>query len=125
MADNKLIYSFQKNATEEIRISLSEYKGHNYIDFRVYFKDKDGDIVYKFDAMGALRALELLGKHLGMFKEKIRVETEAGLQAILDVLPIEVRLQVIENLKELCEKENKDRKKEIVISSSLSVASKN
>ncbi len=40
---DKLIYSFQKNSQEEVRVSLSEYKGHNYIDFRIYFKDEDGE----------------------------------------------------------------------------------
>lgn len=37
-----------------------------------------GELVpqYTFQASGAIRALELIGKHLGMFKEKVLIETE-------------------------------------------------
>lgn len=36
--------------------------------------DDKGNAVWAFDAKGANRALELLGKHLGMFTEKIKQE---------------------------------------------------
>lgn len=36
--------------------------------------DEDGRAVWTFDAKGANRALELLGKHLGIFTDKIRAE---------------------------------------------------
>ncbi len=32
--------------------------------------------MYKFDSKGALRALELLGRHLGMFNDKLQVENK-------------------------------------------------
>ncbi|MGD9506855.1 MAG: transcriptional coactivator p15/PC4 family protein [Syntrophobacteraceae bacterium] len=41
--DGQIIHSFPKNALEEIRISLSSYKGKQYIDFRVYYKADDGE----------------------------------------------------------------------------------
>ena len=34
---NKLVSRFNKNAMEEIRVSLSEFKGHKLIDIRCYF----------------------------------------------------------------------------------------
>ncbi len=37
MVENTVIHSFQKNAAEEIRISLTSYKGHDLIDVRVYY----------------------------------------------------------------------------------------
>ena len=37
------IANFQKNKTEDIKLSLTEYQGHNLIDFRVYYKDKEGE----------------------------------------------------------------------------------
>ena len=36
--------------------------------------DENGQGVWEFDAKNALRALELLGKHLGMFSDKIKAE---------------------------------------------------
>lgn len=37
-----LIGELQKNSTEKIRISLSEYKGYQYIDVRIFFEADDG-----------------------------------------------------------------------------------
>lgn len=34
----ELLASFQKNAMEEVRLSLTEYKGHQLVDLRVYFQ---------------------------------------------------------------------------------------
>lgn len=36
--------------------------------------DEEGRAVWQFDAKGANKALELLGKHLGIFTEKLRAE---------------------------------------------------
>lgn len=36
--------------------------------------DEEGRAVWTFDAKNANRALELLGKHLGIFTDKIRAE---------------------------------------------------
>lgn len=38
-----LIGEIQKNSTEKIRVSLSEYKGYQFIDVRVYFEDDSGE----------------------------------------------------------------------------------
>ena len=38
-----VIANFQKNKTEDIKLSLTEYQGHKLIDFRVYYKDKEGE----------------------------------------------------------------------------------
>jgi len=38
-----LIEEFQKNKTEDFRLSLSEYQGHMLLDFRIYYKDKEGE----------------------------------------------------------------------------------
>lgn len=39
-------------------------------------KDENGANVWKFDAANASRALELLGKHLGMFTDKIESKVD-------------------------------------------------
>ena len=38
-----VIADFQKNKTEDIKLSLTEYQGHKLIDFRVYFKNNEGE----------------------------------------------------------------------------------
>lgn len=43
MAENRLIHSFQRNALEEIRVSLSVFRGKEYIDIRIYYKGDDGE----------------------------------------------------------------------------------
>ena len=44
MADEKeLVHSFDKSPTEQIQVSLSEYKGKTYVDLRIYYKANDGE----------------------------------------------------------------------------------
>ncbi len=44
MADNqKVVYSFQKNALEEVRASITSFRGKKYFDIRVYYKADDGE----------------------------------------------------------------------------------
>jgi len=41
--------------------------------------DREGNIIeWRFDSSGANKALETIGKHLGMFKEKLEVTGEGG-----------------------------------------------
>ena len=42
--------------------------------------DEDGSAVWTFDAKNAIRTLELLGKHLGMFTDKIKTETTGAIE---------------------------------------------
>ena len=41
--------------------------------------DEDARAVWTFDAKGANKALELLGKHLGIFTDKVQTEVSGGL----------------------------------------------
>ncbi|MEW6442452.1 MAG: transcriptional coactivator p15/PC4 family protein [bacterium] len=38
----KIVDQFTKNATEEVRVSITEFRGHQLIDFRIYVEPKDG-----------------------------------------------------------------------------------
>ena len=40
---DQVIATIEKNADEEIRVSLREYKGHPFIDIRVYWKPAEGE----------------------------------------------------------------------------------
>ena len=37
------IASFSKNSTEEVRITLEEFKGHKLLDIRVWYQDDHGE----------------------------------------------------------------------------------
>jgi hypothetical protein len=39
---DEVIAQFEKNATEVVRVSLTEFRGHKLIDFRVYYSDDEG-----------------------------------------------------------------------------------
>jgi hypothetical protein len=39
---SRTIHQFAKNATEEVRVSLTEFKGHKLIDVRIYYEPEDG-----------------------------------------------------------------------------------
>lgn len=38
----EVIAQFEKNATEVVRVSLTEFRGHKLLDFRVYYSDDEG-----------------------------------------------------------------------------------
>ena len=45
--------------------------------------DDEGRNAWRFDAKGANRALELLGKHLGMFTDKIEADVKQDVRVVL------------------------------------------
>lgn len=45
--------------------------------------DDEGRNVWRFDAKGANRSLELLGKHLGMFTDKIEADVKQDVKVVL------------------------------------------
>ena len=38
-----LIARIAKNPTEEVRVSLTSYRGHDLVDIRVFFQDEQGE----------------------------------------------------------------------------------
>jgi hypothetical protein len=38
----EVIAQFEKNATEVVRVTLTEYRGHKLFDMRVYYSDDEG-----------------------------------------------------------------------------------
>jgi hypothetical protein len=73
MADESiLVHSFMKNALEEVRVSVSTYKGKKYVDLRVYYQDDNGE--YKPSKKGIAISPELLPElenAIGKLKEII------------------------------------------------------
>jgi predicted phosphoadenosine phosphosulfate sulfurtransferase len=54
---DEVIAQFEKNATEVVRVSLTEFRGHKLIDFRVYYSDDEGQ--YKPTKKGVSMAVGL------------------------------------------------------------------
>lgn len=40
---DQLVHTFPKNPLEEVRASVTVYKGKQYVDLRVYYKGDDGE----------------------------------------------------------------------------------
>jgi phage terminase small subunit len=63
--------------------------------------DKEGNIVeWRFDSSGANKALESIGKHLGMFTDKVKMDMSGGLnntnQDLTGMTPEERRARIEE-----------------------------
>ncbi len=43
MAEDKVLYSFKRNPTEEVRAGVKEFKKKAYIDIRIYYMDDKGE----------------------------------------------------------------------------------
>lgn len=41
--DPQVVYSFPKNPLEEVRASITVFKGKQYVDLRIYYKGDDGE----------------------------------------------------------------------------------
>lgn len=48
--------------------------------------DEQGNNLWCFDAKNAIKALELIGRHLGMFTDKREVKTDLGLSTLADLI---------------------------------------
>ena len=70
---DKLIYSFQKNSYEEIRIQVKEYKGHDLVDLRIYT-----DVRTSNDKIPTTKGLSFNVTHFLEFKRAI-LELEKSL----------------------------------------------
>ena len=58
MADDKVVDSFKRNATEEVRATVRAYRGRQYMDMRIYYLDDAGE--YKPTKKGINLSVDLL-----------------------------------------------------------------
>jgi hypothetical protein len=65
----QVVYSFPKNPLEEVRASLTVYRGKQYVDLRIYYKGDDGE--YHPSKKGLTIALDLFSE-LDKAVEKLR-----------------------------------------------------
>ena len=43
MSERRILHTFPKNSIEEVRISLTSFKGQEYLDVRVFYRADDGE----------------------------------------------------------------------------------
>ena len=43
MAEDRVVSSFKRNPTEEVRATLKEFRGRRYLDLRIYYQDDAGE----------------------------------------------------------------------------------
>lgn len=55
---DQMVYSFARNPLEEVRASVTVFKGKEYVDLRIYFKGDDGE--YRPSKKGLALPLEIL-----------------------------------------------------------------
>ena len=48
--------------------------------------DKQGNNIWTFDAKNAIKALELLGRHLGIFTDKHEIKADIGISTLADLM---------------------------------------
>jgi hypothetical protein len=56
----KVVYSFPKNPLEEVRASITVFKGKQYADLRIYYKGDDGE--YHPSKKGLTLSLDLFSE---------------------------------------------------------------
>lgn len=59
--ENQMIHSFKRSETEEVRVSLREYKEKTYLDIRVFFYS-ERDREFRPTKKGVTFATEFLGQ---------------------------------------------------------------
>jgi hypothetical protein len=81
---DEVIGQFEKNATEVVRLSLTEYRGHKLIDVRVYYSNDDGE--YRPTKKGVSLAVERYAdfKRALLALEKILLERQLLTQEELE-----------------------------------------
>lgn len=79
MADDRVINSFKRNATEEVRATLRTYRGRQYLDVRIYYLDDGGE--YKPTKKGINLSVELMGeltRMVGKLQEAVQADAAAA-----------------------------------------------
>jgi hypothetical protein len=65
----QVVYTFPKNPLEEVRASITVYKGKQYVDLRIFYKGDDGE--YHPSKKGLTISLDLFSE-LDKAVEKLR-----------------------------------------------------
>ena len=78
MADAKILAAIQRSDTEQLQISISEYKGKSYLNMRIFYTTDDGDnwIPTKKGVTFAPDQIDLLEEAIQEAKKEFMAEIE-------------------------------------------------
>ena len=74
---DQLISEFRKNSQEVVRVSLTEFKGHQLLDLRVYYEDDAGEL--KPSRKGVALSVDLYAELRKAVLKAGEVLSEAGI----------------------------------------------
>ena len=78
MADAKILATIERSSTEQLQISVSEYKGKSYLNMRIFYTTDDGAtwIPTKKGVTFAPDQLDLLSEAIEDAKKEFMAEAE-------------------------------------------------
>jgi len=78
MADAKILATIQRNPTEQLQISISEYNGKSYLNMRIFYTTDDGAtwLPTKKGVTYTPDQLDLLSDAIEQAKQEFMVEAE-------------------------------------------------
>ncbi len=78
MADAKILATIERSATEQLQISVSEYKGKSYLNMRIFYTTDDGAtwIPTKKGVTFTPEQLDLLSEAIEDAKKEFMAEAE-------------------------------------------------
>jgi hypothetical protein len=90
---DEMIAQFEKNATEVVRVSLTEYRGRKLVDIRVYYSDDAGE--YRPTKKGVALNVDVYPefKRAMMAMEKLLLERQLITPEELENLSEEVEVE--------------------------------
>ena len=68
MADAKILATIERTDTEQLQISVSEYKGRSYLNMRIFYTTDDGA-----SWLPTKKGVTVSPNHLSVLKEAIEV----------------------------------------------------
>ena len=82
---SQILHQFAKNATEEVRASLTEYKGHKLIDLRIYYEPEEGE-----DRRPTKKGITIdVGLYPELKKAMLKIEKELLKQKLVEAEALE------------------------------------
>ena len=83
--EDVIVGSIPKNQREEIRVTLSNFKGHDLVGARIWFKTKDGDP--RPSSKGITVNVRVLPELIGLLEEAEKKAIELGVLEEGDEVP--------------------------------------